>query len=81
MPTSQQLPVKFAIVLIVFPTIAYVTTLVTGLALMLPMLLLPSSLFIPALPILKIVTNACGLAGGLLVSWKIWPREQCREPR
>ena len=75
MSDAGKLILKFIIVLVIFPTMAHLTTILSGFVLMFPALLLPKGLQEIWFPVVKVATIVIGLLGGFLFSRRIWPRE------
>lgn len=75
MSDSGKLILKFMIVFVIFPTIAYLAAILSGFVLIWPVALLPKSSQETGFAVLEVVTTAISLLGGFLFSWRIWPRE------
>jgi len=75
MSDSGKLILKFLIVLVIFPSIAYLAAGLSGFVLAWPMMLLSKSSQEIGFTVFKVATTAIGLLGGFLFSWKVWPKE------
>lgn len=66
--------IKLAIVLVVFPTFCYLTSIVAGLALMVILLPFPDDVLHGLEGLARVAATVLGVVGGILISRKIWPK-------
>jgi hypothetical protein len=74
MSDSGKLILKLLIVLVIFPSIAYLASILSGFVLIWPLMLLPKSSQALGFTVFKVATTAIGIVGGFLLSWRVWPR-------
>jgi len=75
MSYSGKLILKFLVVLVIFPSMAYLAAILSGLVLSWPLTLLPKSSQAIGFTVFKVVTTVIGFLGGFAVSWRVWPRD------